>query len=141
MSSSLTAVMKDAGTGDAILSLLIVALRSHRASIRDRILGYEVTNRRPIQFVAAIGERCHELAAQNASDQYWHAQILSRELRCANSTQQHADCEDEGAPDDDLNDGVGKLSAHEAIPNEGDRQKLTENNCVCRVQCDCEIRD
>jgi len=31
-------------------------------------------------------------------------------LRCASSTQQHAGCKGEGAADDNLNDGVGKLS-------------------------------
>jgi hypothetical protein len=52
-----------------------------------------------------------------------------------------ANCEYDTSADDDLDDGVGELAAHEAIADESDCDEFTHHHRISELQRDAEIRN
>src|SRR5216684_5344340 len=60
---------------------------------------------------------------------------------CPDTSEPDADREYDAAADDDLHDGAGKLAAHEAVTNEGDREELTYDHRISQLERDAQIRN
>ncbi len=66
--------------------------------------------------------------------------LSSRGSACADTSEPDADREYDAAADDDLHDGAGKLAAHEAVTNEGDREELTYDHRISQLERDAQIQ-
>ena len=57
----------------------------------------------------------------------------------ADLAEPNADCEHDTTANDNLDDGVSELAAHETIANESDRDEFTYHHRVSELQRDTEI--